>query len=433
MILTVSDYLYRRMDPKAGEVNPKITGFDCSHGQVTQKDTSKPQLLQLEASIDMQTKSMKYEWFNVDSEGIRASDAFARATVKFEDPALWKLEWERVAHFVAGRIESLTQMVTKGTANMLSRNMAYTLFKNVVDYSDTFRGMQSVVLQDYEGFADIELTAERHGTWHTPPHWIDSVSQLAGLIMNGSDSSNTKDFIYVTPGCESFRMIERLEAGAKYRSYVKMLPTKDPHVHNGDVYILRNGQIVGLVGGLKFSRVPRMLIDQLFSPRDAKKVGNHASRSEPNVTGGIQTRTHGSETEPTAKKESVVISPKAIKPSGRVTTPQVGSLIKTEAETTPLAIPKTVVEEKAVTKVEAAAVEESGAAADMLRLVAQETGLEREELTDERTFVEIGVDSLMSLVLSEKLRNDLGREVKSSLFIECPTVGELKGWLEQYG
>ncbi|KAL9040654.1 MAG: hypothetical protein Q9214_004397, partial [Letrouitia sp. 1 TL-2023] len=69
---------------------------------------------------------------------------------------------------------------------------------------------------------------------------------------------------------------------------------------------------------------------------------------------------------------------------------------------------------------------------DCLRLIARETGLELGELGDNITFVEIGVDSLMSLVLSEKFRNELQLEVKSSLFIECPSIGELKEWLEQY-
>ena len=436
MILTVSDYLYRRMDPKVKEVNPKVTGFECFHGQVAQKDKSKPQLLQLEASIDMSANSMKYEWFNVNSEGFRASDAFARAAAEFEDPDPWKLEWERVSHFVAGRIESLTQMAAEGTANMLSKNMAYTLFKSVVDYADKYRGMQSVVLHDYEAFADIELTSERHGTWHTPPHWIDSVSQLAGLIMNGSDASNTKDFFYVTPGYENFRMIGRLEAGAKYRSYVKMLPTKDPHMHTGDVYILREGQIIGLVGGMKFSRVPRVLMDQFFSPPDAKKYGNHVSGAKLDAKAAMKASNHGNETKPGVKQESNSTSHEPINPTVTTTkgvVPQIASPVKAKTEAMPLAVPTTVLHETSTTKMEGTVAEEKGTVADVLRLVAQETGLVTEELTDERSFLEIGVDSLMSLVLSEKLRNELGLEVKSSLFIECPTLGELKGWLEQYG
>ena len=68
-----------------------------------------------------------------------------------------------------------------------------------------------------------------------------------------------------------------------------------------------------------------------------------------------------------------------------------------------------------------------------MRLIGSETGLEAHELGEEVTFASIGVDSLMSLVLAEKFRAEVGLEVKSSLFIECPTIGEMKEWLEQYG
>jgi asperthecin polyketide synthase len=70
--------------------------------------------------------------------------------------------------------------------------------------------------------------------------------------------------------------------------------------------------------------------------------------------------------------------------------------------------------------------------ADCLRLIARETGLDADEVADDASFFEVGVDSFMSLLLSEKFRNELQLEVKSSLFLECPSVKELKGWLEEY-
>lgn len=48
------------------------------------------------------------------------------------------------------------------------------------------------------------------------------------------------------------------------------------------------------------------------------------------------------------------------------------------------------------------------------------------------TFVEVGVRSLMSLVIAEKLREQLGIAVSGSLFLECPTVGDLRAWLLEY-
>jgi monodictyphenone polyketide synthase len=38
----------------------------------------------------------------------------------------------------------------------------------------------------------------------------------------------------------------------------------------------------------------------------------------------------------------------------------------------------------------------------------------------------------MSLVISEKFREALGVTVTGSLFLEYPTVGDLKSWLLEY-
>ena len=45
--------------------------------------------------------------------------------------------------------------------------------------------------------------------------------------------------------------------------------------------------------------------------------------------------------------------------------------------------------------------------------------------------MELGVDSLTSLVLAEKFKKELSIEIKSSLFLECLNVGDLKAWMEQ--
>ncbi|TDZ40442.1 Non-reducing polyketide synthase nscA [Colletotrichum spinosum] len=64
--------------------------------------------------------------------------------------------------------------------------------------------------------------------------------------------------------------------------------------------------------------------------------------------------------------------------------------------------------------------------------IARENGLELSKLADDAPFVELGVDLLMSLVLLEKFCTDLQLEVKSSLFLECQNIGELKIWLADF-
>lgn len=430
---------------------------EVMHAQVANKTKGSTQMLALEAHLDLDTRSMSLAWFNVSAEtGERAAEHFASGLVRFEDAHAWRIEWNRVTHLVLGRIEALEHMAAKGKASRLSKRLAYTLFKNVVDYTDRYRGMDSVILHEYEAVADVRLVPERHGTWHTPPHWIDSVSHLAGLVMNGSDASNTQDFFYVTPGCDSFRLLKPLEPGGSYRSYVRMfpLPLQTDNMHAGDVYILRDETIVGMVGQIRFRRVPRLLMDRFFSPSDTDSAKGHdapttqkshrpvaSAQSLPVVAptvNGIAPQAKAKETtlsmQQVPKKSPVYNKIISLKPLPTLSD-GMDTLI---LDTTPLVNGRTLDVNSTRAKVDehetlgTAALAESGTVNQFLQLLARETGLDISDLTPVATFVQLGVDSLMSLVLAEKFRNELGVEVKSSLFLECPTVGDIMAWLEQY-
>ena len=59
-------------------------------------------------------------------------------------------------------------------------------------------------------------------------------------------------------------------------------------------------------------------------------------------------------------------------------------------------------------------------------LICQEVGLQASDLKPESDFAELGVDSLLSLTITSKIQEELGMELPSSLFIDCPTFGELQ-------
>ncbi|KAL8637986.1 MAG: hypothetical protein Q9228_004818 [Teloschistes exilis] len=442
--LTLGEYLYKRMVPNTKEVHMNVTEMEVLQAQVAQKVTSSPQLLQMEAELDLDEQAMTVHWYNIMPDNSRAPEFFASTTVFFEDPATWQTEWERITHLVKGRIDSLSQMAAKGQASKLSKSMAYTLFENVVEYTDEYRGMESVVINDYEAFADITLVPERHGTWHTPPHWIDSLCQLAGLIMNGSDASNTKDYIYVGPGSETFRLSKPLEPSASYRSYVHMFPTKEQNMYAGDLYIFQNEVIIGMVGGIKFRRVPRLLMGHFFSApdmvaRDTKTTAGHAASAPAPKPPAPTTAPAKSAPASKGSKRSKGAKAAGLAP---IVIPSDDSSSASEthqpstAPTSPGSPPQhddtkpDTSDKLSEATTEAGTVSDSAVVNDCINLIARETCLPVSELVDSATFVEIGVDSLMSLVLSEKFRKELRVEVKSSLFLECPTVGELRGWLE---
>lgn len=395
-----------------------VSNLEVFHAQITHKDRAVAQLLQMEATIDLLRQETQIQFYNIDNEGVRTEDPYATVTVKYESLDAWQAEWKRMNHLVASRVEALNGMAAAGIANKVSRNMAYTLFKNVVDYADKYRGMQSVTLNEYEACADISLHPDRHGTWHTPPHWIDSIFHLGGFVMNGSDASNTKDFFYVTPGWGSARLAKPLTPGKGYRSYVKMSPMDEANMYSGDVYVMQDGEIIGMICQMKFRQVPRLLMDRFFSVPAAD------SSFTPSNSG----QTAAPNNKPAAPKLAAATAATTETAAASATVIDAGQEIVEKEE-----VPAT--GNLAVTTLDAdtaSAEADSGLITDVLKLIANETGLELEELRDEASFVELGVDSLMSLVLSEKFKSELNLEVKSSVFLECPSLADLKEYLSQF-
>src|SRR5271154_5826947 len=62
-----------------------------------------------------------------------------------------------------------------------------------------------------------------------------------------------------------------------------------------------------------------------------------------------------------------------------------------------------------------------------LQIVSEESGLEPKDLNDNTNFADCGVDSLLSLVIVSRFQDEFGLDVRhESLFLDCPTVGDLK-------
>ena len=361
------------------------------------------------ATDDIASGVANLTWQNVDKDG-NVRDTFATATVFYGDATEWMSSWSPIGHLVQGRIEALERMAVEGVASRFTRKMAYTLFaSNLVDYAEKYRGMKTVVVHELEAFSDVELSLKESGVWTVAPYFIDSVAHLAGFVMNCSDAIDTQKDYCVTPGWASMRFAKPLVAGQKYRSYVKMIPTKeDASVYVGDVYIMQDDEIVGMVGGIQFRRFPRILLSRFFSPPDKQAASEAAPRT-------IATSTPAGAPKAVVRQQPAPVLP--------VNMPAA----------TPAPTVKAVEEKKAAAPVQEAS---PAAAADSvttraLALIAKEAALELSDLEDEAEFANLGIDSLMSLVISEKLKSELDVKVGGSLFLDYPTIGDLRVWLDE--
>jgi monodictyphenone polyketide synthase len=386
-----------------------IANLMVTKGLVANSNTSSPQLIRVSATTaDTSSGTVDLTWQNVSNDG-SVSEPFATANILLGDASEWLASWSPLTHLIQGRVEALTNMAAEGKASRLSRNMAYTLFaSNLVDYADKYRGMQSVVMHGLEGFADVQLTSKEGGKWTVPPYFIDSVAHLAGFIMNCSDAMDCKNNYCVTPGWKTMRFARPLLPGAKYRSYVKMIPTaEDPAVYFGDVYIMQDEEIIGMVGGIQFRSYPRLLLNRFFSPADKGGAANTAAaptvRSIPNKSAKVAA---------TATAPVTATAPSPMLPSQPVPSPPTAA--------------------SAASPPPATAPSGDSLADKALQVIAREAAMEVSSLEDDASFDCMGIDSLLSLVIVEKLRMELDIKVGGSLFLDYPTIGDFRQWLDEY-
>nr|P9WET1.1 RecName: Full=Non-reducing polyketide synthase Preu7; Short=NR-PKS Preu7 [Preussia isomera]UNY67720.1 polyketide synthase Preu7 [Preussia isomera] len=408
---TLGEYLMKKLKPKAKDISMNIADLVVTKGLVANKNTESPQFIQVSATThDIEAGVVHLEWRNVVS-GEALAENFATAKLHYESSGDWLKTWIPITHFVRSRIEALEGLAADGFANRLTHDMAYRLFaNNLVDYAQKYRGMQSVVMYGLEAFADVALTAEKGGVWTVPPYFIDSVAHLAGFVMNVSDANDTENNFCVTPGWRSMRFAKPLIPGGRYRSYVKMIPTpEDPTVFLGDVYILQESVVIGMVGAIEFRQYPRILLNRFFSaPDDSSHLHSSTSVAKPKQTSSTTT----------SQAKSVP-----------VTVPELVTATVIPTEPTPVEAAAPAATKGVTVEVK---VDSDSTAAKAMALVAAEAGLELADLEDDVSFGELGIDSLMSLVIAEKFREQLGVVVNGSLFLEYPTMGDLRAWLVEY-
>ncbi|KAL7934399.1 putative polyketide synthase, partial [Trichoderma chlorosporum] len=432
LTLTIGEYLYKRMAPDTEKLYMDVRNMEVLEAQVlhdqTPAESVPAQFIQAQGVLDMSKRQTQISLYTANPDGSRKSDkAFASATVFYEDAQTWQTEWKIASHLVASRAKSLwkvaasDELSANNRVSRLSQSAVYQLFANVVDYGERYRGMKRVALAEdtQEATADIVLDIDRHGTWHTPPHWIDSTFQLAGFVMNafgvqgtGESAGSSREFFYITPGWDHFRLAEKLEPGpgVTYRNYVRMFPVEgETGTFAGDIYLLRGERVVGVCAGLKFKRVPRVLMPIMFPSTQTK------SRNKAHTHAHTTTSINSVESN---KKKPTVAAVSHSREQGPTVAEQLPK---------PIVPDSPVIQQKPKQKQKDD--EQNPHVAACLQIIADETGLELEDLAGEAAFAELGVDSLMSLALSGKLRAELGIEVQASIFIECATVQELVNWL----
>ncbi|TVY85206.1 Non-reducing polyketide synthase terA [Lachnellula suecica] len=371
MAITVAGYMYRKIHKSEG------VGIDVRHLEISKpiipKESKGKQIVRITATADKSLKLVTVNYNTPSSDG--TWELHATCNVEFGDTKSWVADWSRVGYLIRSRMDVMAQGLKTGVTKKTDRAKTYELFSALVQYSKKYLGMKEVILdsKNFEASSIVEFQAtDKDGEFEVNPYWIDNIAHISGFVLNGSDAVDSKKTVYISHGWESCRIARPLEAKKTYSNYVRM-QADTKHTMVGDVYVFDKEDMVALITGVKFQAIPRAVLNKLLPPANGYKFS------------------------PAAKTDNVAIP-------------------KTITNTSAASVPTPMVNGTGG----------NAAVKEFVSIIAAELGMEPSELTDAAEFTDIGVDSLMSLSITGRIREELDMDVPVSLFTDHPTIGEAK-------
>nr|ABD47522.2 polyketide synthase [Ophiostoma piceae] len=383
MAMTIGDYVYKLVHPEAEKVHTNISEVEVGKTLIFE-DNATSQILRVStvAHIDKGYADLVFH----TGEGKKRVE-HAKCKVYYGDAAQWSNEFERVNYLIRSRIDALKEGEKRGTASKVGRGIAYKLFTALVDYSPRYRGMEEVILDSAtcEATATIRFqTSEKDGNFFFNPYWIDSMCHISGFIVNATDAVDSREQIYISHGWGSLRFIEKPDPTKTYTNYIRMQPVKGTTMYSGDAYVFDGDRIIGVCGDVRFAAIPRKVLNLVLPPRGS--------------AGAVAAA-------PVRKAAPVAAAPKAKSKNTKVVTH--ANISKVNQKLTSV-----------VTQV--------------MDILATEVGVSQDELVDNVAFGDLGGDSLMSLTVSGRIREDLDVDLRSNAFVDYPTIGAFKKYLVQF-
>ncbi|KAL4733582.1 hypothetical protein BDV11DRAFT_175562 [Aspergillus similis] len=390
--LTLAGYIYHKIK-KTENIGMDVRALEILKPLIAKgRDQQEKQLFRITATADQPLKLVKISYNSVSADG-SLGVLHATCNVEYGDTKIWRAEWSRLAYLVRSRINVMNDGVKGHQYQKLDRKEAYEGFSGFVEYDKQYHGMKEVVMdqKNLEATSKLEFQPSNdYGEFEIDPRFIDNISHLSGFILNGSGATDTKKQVYVSHGWDQLQIAEPLSSRKSYSNYVKMHEVEKATM-SGDVYIFDGEEMVALVRGVKFKAIPRAVINQLLPP--LKGITSTSSRAA-------------------AIKDRPVKDSKPLEKFLPQQNPKATATKASQKPQAPVAVPQK--QNKAIID-------------DFLALIGEELGVEPSELQDDTAFADIGLDSLMSLSVTGRIREELDLEaIPSSLFTDFPTIGPVK-------
>lgn len=371
--ITLGAYMHSRMNPDlTTDSTPVMNVRDMAVQKTLILRGLTPHIININAKANSSRRTIQIEISS--QEGQHAS-----FVVEFCKESEFVDDWKRTSFLVESRMQALREQIPGHEVHILRQAVAYKLFSSFVNYDKTFQGMKKVYFDplQWEATADVVLEVPNADqTFTVPPYWIDSIGHLSGFVLNAHLSDHNPKSVYVSHGWESLLFTKTLVPGKTYRTYVRMMENPGGNLVTGDLYCFEGSSVIAVFRKITFMRIPRAVLDQIL-PRSQSVTSLSSSMPEERAN-------------ERQKADPVAISGLGIGQRN---------------------------------------IDEPSLLSQVLTIVAEECGIDQGELADLISFADLGVDSLMQLAISSRIREELLLEISSSLFINNPTVGSFKSYI----
>ncbi|KAL8738678.1 MAG: hypothetical protein Q9181_000562 [Wetmoreana brouardii] len=335
-------------------------------------DSSEPQIVRIEAKYSRKQKRVEIEISSAINVG--QTKVHAKVNVVFDDQQREKQHLHERMSLTGSQIEQLKSTVPSGLTERFTTAMAYRMVASLAHYEDSHKGVKEAYLNSTSLEAhSVVSTAARNrlpGDFTIHPCVFDSILQLATFVLNANENSRFDLEVYVVRGWQSMFIDGFLRPDEEYETYVKMT-AQDKDVSTGDIAIRKGDTWIGCIQGVRVQRVPRRLMDVMFKAKTDTIPAHQPTNDDLAVLSGVN-----------------------------------GMRKKTDGRS----------------KLDKA-----------LTIIAEESGISTSEMKDEDVLSDLGIDSLLVLVIASRFREELNLDLSPSFLMEISSIGAIRAYFKEPG
>ncbi|CAG8212597.1 unnamed protein product [Penicillium salamii] len=396
--LTVGNYLRGRH--QFADVDSVVEIADMTIHKALIAKPIGTQLLRASVSVDWEAGSAMCRFLSLDSKG-EPTIEHSHCTILLSSPShRASLEAERAS--IQKRMSEMRAGLEPGTTQRFNRAMVYKMIRPLAEFHQDYRTIEEVLIDSKTLEASGKVCfseVQAPGNFHTHPSYLDGLAQSSGFVMNCNDDADLDKEVFVNHGWKGLQLYEPLRPDAHYNTFVRMVEGES-RMFEGDMIVLDGDTVVASYKGLVSQGVPRHILRYVLSMESGDKALIASA------------------------KQALVRSAKQ--------TPKPAASVAVAAAPVPIRRVEKISSSTAA-QVPAVASNSSYLVASALKIISEESGVALAELEDTCVFADMGLDSLLSLVITSRFREELPLDVPvEGFFITYPTVAELRSFLGQH-